>query len=319
MVHGLWTIDLLNVLKEKIKKLIVVVGPTAVGKTRTAIELAKHFKTEILSADSRQFFKEISIGTAKPEDAELAEAKHHFINSHSIFDEINAGRFEVEALALLEQLFQKYDTLIMVGGSGLYINALCDGLDDLPKADESLRQQIVERYENEGLSYLQQEVERLDPEYFKQVDVNNPQRLMRALEVCLMTGEPFSTFRTKETKNRPFQIIKIGLNLPREELYQRINHRVDLMVNAGLVEEVQSMEASKHIYALQTVGYTELFDYFEGKHDLQKAIDLIKQNTRRFAKRQITWFNRDKGTHWFQPEEVNAIIELLQKEYGVKG
>ncbi|MCO4294699.1 tRNA (adenosine(37)-N6)-dimethylallyltransferase MiaA [Solitalea sp. MAHUQ-68] len=302
----------------KNKKLIVIVGPTAVGKTRAAIELAKYFNTEILSADSRQFFKEISIGTAKPDESELAEAKHHFINSHSIFDEINAGRFEVEALALLDDLFQKYDTLIMVGGSGLYINALCDGLDDLPKADETLRQQIVDRYELEGLSYLQTEVERLDPEYFKQVDVNNPQRLMRALEVCLMTGEPFSAFRKKESKERSFEIIKIGLNLPREELYERINHRVDLMVEAGLLQEAKVMHQHKDIYALQTVGYTELFDYFEDKHDLQRALELIKQNTRRFAKRQITWFNRDKNTHWFKPEEVKEIISFLATEYGVR-
>lgn len=293
------------------KKLIVIVGPTAVGKTRTAIDLAKHLHTEIISADSRQFFKEISIGTAKPDDSELAEAKHHFISSHSIFDEINAGRFEVEALNLIADLHKKHDQLIMVGGSGLYINAVCDGLDDLPKADENLRQRIVETYEKEGLEYLQREVKRLDPEYFEQVDQSNPQRLMRALEVCLMTGQPFSSFRNNSAKERPFDIIKIGLNLPREELYARINHRVDLMVEAGLVEEVKAMYPHKETYALQTVGYTELFDYFDGKHSLDRAIELIKQNTRRFAKRQITWFNRDKNTIWFRPDEVEKIIAFL--------
>ncbi|MNE39832.1 tRNA dimethylallyltransferase [compost metagenome] len=265
----------------------------------------------MISADSRQFFKEISIGTAKPDASELAEAKHHFISSHSIFDEINAGRFEVEALNLIADLHKKYDQLIMVGGSGLYINAVCDGLDDLPKADEDLRQQIVDTYEKEGLDYLQNEVKRLDPEYFGQVDQSNPQRLMRALEVCLMTGQPFSSFRNNSAKKRPFEIIKIGLNLPREELYARINHRVDLMVEAGLVEEAKAMYPHKETYALQTVGYTELFDYFDGKHSLDRAIELIKQNTRRFAKRQITWFNRDKNTTWFRPDEVEEIVAFL--------
>ncbi|AFD05637.1 tRNA (adenosine(37)-N6)-dimethylallyltransferase MiaA [Solitalea canadensis] len=302
---------LIRVTKEHRKKLIVIVGPTAVGKTRTAIELAKHFHTEIISADSRQFFKEISIGTAKPDMDELAEAKHHFINSHSIFDEINAGRFEVEALAVIAKLHQQYNQLIMVGGSGLYINAVCDGLDDLPKADETLRQQIVDQYEKEGIVYLQSEVERLDPQYFRQVDQSNPQRLMRALEVCLMTGQPFSSFRNNSSKERPFEVIKIGLNLPREELYARINHRVDLMVEVGLVEEARAMYPNKETYALQTVGYTELFDYFEGMHSLERAIELIKQNTRRFAKRQITWFNRDKNTTWFKPDEVEKIITFL--------
>ncbi|UKJ08796.1 tRNA (adenosine(37)-N6)-dimethylallyltransferase MiaA [Solitalea lacus] len=312
MVHGLWTIDLfiLKVLTPP-KILIVIVGPTAVGKTRLAIELAKHYGTEVLSADSRQFFKEISIGTAKPDGAELAEVKHYFINSHSIFDEINAGRFEAEALELLEELFQQHDKLIMVGGSGLYINALVEGLDELPLANEELRRSIVERYESEGIIYLQTEVERLDPVYFGQVDQNNPQRLMRALEVCLMTGLPFSSFRKKEGKQRPFEVIKIGLNLPREELYQRINHRVDLMITNGLVEEAREMHEHKDIYALQTVGYTELFDYFEGKHSLDRAIELIKQNTRRFAKRQITWFNRDKNTYWFKPDEVDKIVKVV--------
>jgi tRNA dimethylallyltransferase len=292
--------------------LVVIVGATAIGKTNMAIQLAKHWDTEIISADSRQFFKEISIGTAKPSDEELATVPHHFIASHSIDDDINAGQFEVEALACLEKLFKRHNIVIAVGGSGLYIDALCKGLDDLPKASEEIRQEVITLYEQEGITYLQTEVSRLDPEYYTTVDIHNPQRLMRALEVCLATGKPFSSFRTQQHKERPFNIIKIGLNLPREELYNRINYRVDIMMTQGLLEEVKSMIPYRHHYALNTVGYTELFDYFDSKHDLKTALDLIKQNTRRFAKRQITWFGRDKDMPWFHPEETNSLIEYIE-------
>ncbi|SMO74396.1 tRNA (adenosine(37)-N6)-dimethylallyltransferase MiaA [Solitalea koreensis] len=293
------------------KTLIVIVGPTASGKTRMAIELAKHYKTEIISADSRQFFKEISIGTAKPSLEEQSQAPHHFINSHSIFDDINAGSFEREALIVIDKLFKTHDQLILVGGSGLYINAVCEGFDNLPKGDETIRTQLNKEFEENGIEPLQLRLKELDPEYYTSIDLSNSQRVIRALEVCLISGQPFSSFKSNIKKERPFNIIKIGINLDREELYNRINHRVDLMMEAGLLEEVKKVIVHKDTYALQTVGYTELFDYLEGKQSLERAIELIKQNTRRFAKRQLTWFNRDKNTVWFKPDEEENIMAYL--------
>jgi len=295
------------------KNLIVIVGPTAAGKTRMAIELAKYFRTEIISADSRQFFKEISIGTAKPSTEEQAQVPHHFINSHSIFDDINAGSFEREALTLLEVLFKTHDKVIMVGGSGLYINAVCEGFDELPKGDEDVRSRLNKDFEESGIEPLQIRLKELDPEFYASADLSNSQRVIRALEVCIISGKPFSSFKSNTKKVRPFNIVKIGVNLEREELYNRINHRVDLMMEAGLLEEAQEVYLHKNIYALQTVGYTELFDYFDGKHSLERALELIKQNTRRFAKRQLTWFNRDKSTVWFKPDEEAKVINYLDK------
>lgn len=294
--------------------LLVVCGPTAVGKTALAIELAQHFQTEIISADSRQFFKEMSIGTAKPDAQELAAAPHHFINSHSIEEDINAGIFEKEALKLLEELFKKQSIVIAVGGSGLYINALCQGMDDLPDKDEKLRAQLQKNLEEKGIQSLQEQLKTLDSAYYEQVDRNNPQRLMRAIEVCLSTGKSYSSLRLEQKQKRPFKIIKIGLDLPREQLYRQINHRVELMLAAGLVEEVKALYPQRQLNALQTVGYSEIFDHIDGKCSLQEAIAAIQQNTRRFAKRQLTWFRKDSEITWFSPKDTPAVLAYIKKE-----
>lgn len=295
------------------KHLLVIAGPTAVGKTALGVILAKKFQTEILSADSRQFFKEISIGTAKPTAAEMQGIPHHFIDSHSISEAYNVGKYETEGIQLLEQLFQKHDVVILVGGSGLYIDAICKGFDELPEADEAIRNRIDSMLEKEGIIALQNLLQELDPIYYKQVDLNNPQRLSRALEVCLSSGKPYSALREGKAKKRNFNIIKIGLNTERALLYDRINQRVDEMMQLGLLEEVQNVVAFKTANALQTVGYNELFDYLEGKTDLKTAVDLIKQNTRKFAKRQLTWFNRDKEIKWFEPSQTENIIAFVNE------
>ena len=292
------------------KTLVVVAGPTAVGKTAVAIELAKKLNTEIISADSRQFYREMAIGTAKPTPDELKQAKHHFIDSHSIKDSFSVGDFEEQGLALLEELFKKHDTVILVGGSGLYIKAICEGFDKLPSASPEVRDNLNIEFKNKGIIPLQEKLKVVDPVYYDRVDLNNPQRLIRALEVFETTGIPFSSYRKSTINNRPFRCVKIGLNLPREELYQRINQRVDIMVKDGLAEEVRSLLPYRHFNALNTVGYSEIFDYFDGKTDLVSAIELIKQNTRRFAKRQLTWFRKDKDIVWHSPVgiDLNAII-----------
>ncbi len=294
------------------KTLIVVVGPTAIGKTALAIELAKHFSTEIISADSRQFFREMSIGTAKPSEEELAAAPHHFVNSHSVTQLFSTGDFEVQALALMDKLFVRHDVLVMVGGSGLYINAVCNGLDEMPDIDLAIRERLNQQFFNEGIEPIREQLSQLDPEYFAKVDQSNPQRMIRGLEVVLSTGQKLSSFLTSNKKERPFKIIKIGLNTDREKLYQQINHRVDLMMENGLVEEVKSLAPYKELNALKTVGYSEIFDYLEGKTVLQTAIDKIKQNTRRFAKRQLTWFRKDTETAWFKPGQSEEVIEYLE-------
>jgi len=295
------------------RNLIVIVGPTAIGKTSLAIELAKHYQTEIISADSRQFFKEMSIGTAKPSDEELAAAPHHFINSHSITQLFSTGDFEIQALALIEKLFTKHHILVMVGGSGLYINAICNGLDDMPETDLNIREQLNQQFTNEGIEPIKEQLKALDPEYFAKVDQSNPQRMIRGLEMVLSTGQKLSSFLTSNKKERPFNIIKIGLNTDRAQLYNQINHRVDIMIENGLVEEVKSLEAYKELNALKTVGYSEIFDYFDGKIDLSTAIDKIKQNTRRFAKRQLTWFKRDTETVWFEPGQTEEVISHIEQ------
>ncbi|MCJ0742392.1 tRNA (adenosine(37)-N6)-dimethylallyltransferase MiaA [Pedobacter montanisoli] len=293
------------------KNLIVVVGPTAIGKTALAIELAKAFNTEIISADSRQFFKEMSIGTAKPSTEEQAAAPHHFINSHSVTTLFSTGDFEVEALQIIEKLFKTHDTVIMVGGSGLYINAVCNGLDDLPEIDLNIREQLNLLFENEGIEAIRSKLALLDPEYFAKVDQSNPQRMIRGLEVVLSTGKKLSSMLTSQKKQRPFNMIKIGLNTERETLYNRINQRVDLMVQEGLIEEVKSLEKYRNYNALNTVGYSEVFEYLDGKTDFKTAIEKIKQNTRRFAKRQITWFKRDAEIKWFEPQQTQEILSYL--------
>jgi len=282
----------------KNKELIVIAGPTAVGKTSYAIELAQKYQTEILSADSRQFYRELQIGTAAPSKEELAAAPHHFIGNLSIHDYYNVSIYEQEAMLLIDKLFQKHDKLIVVGGSGLYIDALCYGIDELPDADESLRSEIKRRFAEEGIGYLQKEVERLDPEFYKVVDQNNHKRLQRALEVCLATGKTYSSQRTNKKKSRPFKIQKLVLNMERELLYERINKRVDFMMQAGLLDEVKSLLAFRELNALKTVGYTELFRYLDGDISLEQAVTDIKTNSRRYSKRQVTWFKRYDDFEW---------------------
>lgn len=294
------------------KTLIVIVGPTAIGKTALAIALAQHFSTEIISADSRQFFKEMSIGTAKPNTDELATAKHHFIDSHSIHTLFSTGDFEKQALEVLEKLFGREDLAIMVGGSGLYLDAVTKGLDELPDTDMQIRTQLNTLFETDGLEPIKAQLAEADPEYYAKVDQSNPQRMIRGLEFFLSTGKKVSSFLTNSKKQRSFNIVKIGLNMERPLLYERINHRVDLMIQNGLLEEVKSLQDYKDVNALKTVGYAELFDYLEGLITFEQAVDKIKQNTRRFAKRQLTWFRRDQETHWFEPDQLNAVISYLE-------
>lgn len=294
------------------KNVIVVVGPTAVGKTAISISLAKEISCPVISADSRQFFKEMSIGTAKPTTEEMQGVQHYFINSHSIKDDYNVGKFEVEIIELLEELFKKHDTVIVVGGSGLYIDALCKGFDTLPEADKETRDKINTILKTEGIEGLQILLKKLDSDYYNKVDLQNPQRLSRAIEVSLTTGKPYSEFRKGKIKKRNFNFIKIGINTKRELLYEKINKRVDQMMNNGLLDEVKSLEKYKHLNALQTVGYKELFAYLENNTDLQTAVNLIKQNSRNFAKRQLTWFRRDEEIKWFEPNEEKEITENIK-------
>jgi len=293
---------------ESQKKLFVIVGPTASGKTAAGIQLANKLHTEIISADSRQFYREMAIGTAKPTPDELAQAKHHFVNSHSVTDSFNVGDFEQQGLALLDELFKTNDNVIMVGGSGLYIKAICEGFDQLPDVDPAIRERLNNELIEQGISYLQGKLKQADPQYYTEVDLNNPQRIIRALEVFESSGHPFSSYRKANLKQRPFDIVKYGLLWPREVLYDRINRRVDMMVEQGLVDEVRSLLPYRHLNALQTVGYAEIFDYLVGKTDLPTAIAAIKQNTRRFAKRQMTWFNKDKEIKWISPGELSLLF-----------
>lgn len=274
------------------KELHVIVGPTAVGKTDYSIELAKEFGSPIISCDSRQIFKEMKIGTAPPSPDQLAAVKHYFIFSHSVSQYYTAGKYELEALEVINELFKTHDRLVVVGGSGLYVDALCYGLDDFPPADIELRNQLMERLEKEGIESLRMELKQLDPESYYSMDIANRQRVVRALEVTLMTGKKFSSFKTNQVKNRPFKINKSVLSMPREELYNRINRRVDMMFDAGLVAEVESLRQYRDMPALQTVGYKEIFEYFDGKHSLETARELIKRNSRRYAKKQISYFKR---------------------------
>jgi tRNA dimethylallyltransferase len=295
------------------KTLIVIAGPTAIGKTALAIQIAQHYQTEIISADSRQFFKEMSIGTAKPNTQELAAAPHHFINSHSITEEVSVGTYEKEAIHKIEPLFQKHDVLVMVGGSGLYVNAVLYGFDEIPKADESIREKLNQQFIKEGIESLQKQLLELDPTYYKEVDIRNPQRVIRALEVCMCSGKPYSSFRKTENKARNFEVTLIGLDVEREKLYERINQRVDLMMEEGLLEEVKSLQEHQHLNALKTVGYTELFKYLNNECSLPEAVEKIKQNTRNFAKRQLTWFRKNEELIWFEPDFTTIIAFLDQK------
>lgn len=294
--------------------LILVVGPTAVGKTNLCLNLAKKFDTEIISCDSRQFYREMNLGTAKPTKEELNEVPHHLINSHSIEQNYDVKSFEEDALELLDQLFQKNQVVIMTGGSGLFADAVTEGMDEMPEIPVGIREDVIKEYEEKGLEYLQNEVKTLDPAYFEIVDQQNPQRLMRALEVCRGTGKTFSSFRVKSKIERPFKTIKIGLNRDRDELYARIDLRMDQMVAAGLFEEAESLFDKRHLNSLQTVGYQEVFGMLEGKYDREEAIRLLKRNSRRYAKRQLTWFRRDEKIHWFHPDQENEIIAFIEDQ-----
>ncbi|MCG2461110.1 tRNA (adenosine(37)-N6)-dimethylallyltransferase MiaA [Flavobacteriaceae bacterium F89] len=297
------------------KTLISVVGPTAIGKTRLAIAIAQYFDTEILSADSRQFYKEMTIGTAVPSKEELETVTHHFIQHKSIFDEYSVGDFEKEALSLLERLFQSKNVVVMVGGSGLYVDAVAKGLDKFPKIDPSVRTKLNTLLELHGLTELQRKLKALDPTYAKKVDMENPHRLVRALEVCLGTGKPYSTFLNKARPQRYFDVLTVGITTDRETIYSRINRRLDQMIAGGLLEEARSLEEHKALNALQTVGYKELFSYFEGKWDLPTAVLEIKKNTRRFAKRQLTWYRKKKDILWIEYDVPTAsVLEKIKNE-----
>ncbi len=293
------------------KNCIIIAGPTAIGKTARSIEIASHFSTKIISADSRQCYKELNIGVAKPSLNELEKVHHYFIDSHSIRDNLSAADFEAYALNAVNEIFVESDIAVMTGGTGLYIKAFCEGLDEIPAIDEKIRNEIIQKYELHGMDFLQSELKKSDPVFFSTGEIKNPQRMIRALEVQMSTGRSITSFRSKQKKQRNFNIIKIGLELPREILYERINKRVDQMISNGLIEEVKNLLPYKELNALQTVGYRELFDYFEDKISLPKAIELIKQNTRHYAKRQMTWFKKDEEIVWSKPEK-EALLTVIQ-------
>ncbi len=294
--------------------LILVVGPTAVGKTDLCLKLAKKFQTEILSCDSRQFYREMNRGTAKPSADELAEVPHHFINNLSITEAYDVRKYEEEALDLLGKLFQKYRVVILTGGTGLFADVVVNGLDAIPEVVPEIREEIIQEYQSKGLTWLQVAVEEVDPEFFAQVDRANPQRLMRALEIWRGTGLKFSSFRTKNKVKRPFEVIKIGLDRPREELYRRIDSRMEQMLSEGLFPEAEGLFEKRGLNALQTLGYTEIFDFLEGKYDKEEMIRLLKRNSRRYAKRQLTWFRRDPLIHWFHPSEEQEILAFIEDQ-----
>lgn len=295
--------------------LFCIVGPTAIGKTALSIELAKAFDTEILSADSRQFYKEMNIGTAAPSKSELTAAPHHFIHHKSIEEDYSVGDFEKEALAKTEELFRKHNLLILVGGSGLYIKSLLESLDDFPEIDPEIRMKLNDQFAEFGLEPLKEQLKNLDPKYYEKMDSENPHRVIRALEICLGTGKAFSSFLDRPKTQRSFKSISIGITAPREEIYERINRRVDIMMDEGLLEEARGLYSKRHLNALNTVGYKELFAFFEGKLNLEEAVEEIKKNTRRFAKRQLTWFRKDKNIHWFNYKTpVEEIIAFIKAE-----
>jgi tRNA dimethylallyltransferase len=294
------------------KNLVVIAGPTAVGKTAASISIAQQLGCEIVSADSRQFYREMNIGTAKPSPDELNSVKHHFINNLSLNDEFNAGKFETEAVALIEDKLKVNDYIILTGGSGLYVNAVLKGFDILPEADLQLRESLAREMDEKGIEFLQGELKKNDPEYFAEVDLQNPQRLIRALEVCILTGRPYSSFRNKKEVKRNFNTVKMCLHLEREELYERINNRVDEMIAAGLVDEVKTLADYYEKNAMQTVGYNEIILFLKGEITFEKAIELMKRNTRRYAKRQLTWFRRDQEYRWLRPNEIDEMISYIR-------
>ncbi len=303
-------------MSEKTKNLIIVAGPTAVGKTDLCLNLAKKFNTSIVSADSRQFFIEMNIGTAKPSQEQLDQVRHYFINSLSVKDDYDVRKFEKDALLLLERLFVRHDLVILTGGSGLYLDAVAHGFDDIPDVDASLREELSLLLAQKGIGALQEELRHLDPVYYSEVDLNNPQRIIRALEVTKGTGRPYSSYRTKKVVERPFKVIKIALEREREELYARIDARMDQMVGEGLFEEAEALFPFRHLNALQTVGYKEIFGYLAGEYDKAEAIRLLKRNSRRYAKRQMTWFRRDNAYCWFHPSQTDLIVSFVRDQIG---
>lgn len=298
------------------KYLIVVVGPTAVGKTQLCFQLAQYFRTEIISADARQFYKEMNIGTAQPDAKTMQRVTHHFVNFLPIQTSYNAAIFEKEALQVIGRLFKKYDYLLLTGGAGLYVKAVCEGLHTMLPVNKEVREQLNTRLKQGGLAPLVEELAEKDPMYYQEVDLKNPRRVIRALEVCITTGQPYTSFRKHHPAKRPFEIIKIGLTRERAECYQRINQRVDEMIARGLFKEAQALYPLKEYNALQTVGYQEIFGYLAGHYDREEAIRLLKRNSRRYAKRQCTWFRKDKQIHWFHPEDFASIITYIKESHG---
>ena len=296
------------------KHLVVIAGPTGSGKTDLSIRVARYYHCPIISTDSRQFYRGIPIGTAQPTAEELQMAEHHFIADRELKDDFNSGAYETEALSRLEELFQKHDIVVAVGGSGLYIKALCEGMDNLPEVDPQLREELNTRCKAEGVEALAEELRSLDPDFYEVVDRKNPARVVRALEVCISTGKTYSSLRSGVKRQRPFNIIKIALNMNREVLYERIDLRVDKMVQAGLYDEAMKVYPLRELNALQTVGYREWFDHFDGKISREEAIELIKRNSRRYAKRQLTWFRADKDFEWFEPSETEKILEYIDSK-----
>ena len=296
------------------KTLIVITGPTAVGKTALCLDIAKHFDIPIINADSRQIFRELKIGTARPTEEQMQEVKHYFVGILGLEDYYSASLFEQQVLELLDQQFQTHDYALMAGGSMMYIDAVCDGIDDIPTIDDATRDLMKKRLAEEGLEKLCEELKILDPDYYDIVDRQNPRRVVHALEICTMTGKPYTSFRKREKRERPFRIIKIGLNRPREELYERINRRVDQMMAEGLLDEVQSLYPRRSLNALNTVGYKELFDYIDGRWPLEEAVERIKGNTRRYARKQLTWYKKDEQIRWFHPNDKETIINYISQK-----
>ena len=294
------------------RNLVVLIGPTAVGKTETSFAIAEHFGCPIISADSRQMYKGMEIGTAMPTKDELARHRHYFVGQLVPGDYYSAARYEAEVLELLEKEFPNYPTMLLSGGSMMYIDAVCKGIDDIPTVDEETRTMVLEKYESEGLEKLAAELRILDPEYYSEADIKNPKRVMHALEICYMTGKTYSSFRTREKKERPFNIIKIGLQRDREELYDRINRRVDIMIEQGLVDEVKQFSHLKEHNSLNTVGYKEIFKYLDGEWALDFAIEKIKQNTRIYSRKQVTWYRKDSEVTWFHPSDIKGILQHIE-------
>lgn len=292
-------------------KLIILTGPTGIGKTDLSINIASQLHTEIISCDSRQMYRELQIGAAPPSAEQLAMVKHHFIGNLSITDYYSAGRFELDAIKLLDNLFIKYDKVLMVGGSGMYIDAIVQGIDDLPTANPEIRSQIMQRLETEGIETLRTELKNLDPDYYETGDIVNPKRVLKALEVIAQTGKTYSSQRTGQAKQRPFDIVMVGLTMERQQLYNRIDSRVDTMLEAGLEAEARNLYKYKHLNSLNTVGYKEFFGYFDGEYDFDEAVRLIKRNSRRYAKKQMTWFNRYQQMHWFNRTNEDDIIDFI--------